>query len=134
MDAVSYAAFDCAVTAWSLVDWVWVSFEGPKRQELIDRLGGNIGNKGEFHDRLFDRVPGFQVCYHLATFAKHFGVNHKPLDDLMLTRTFSWQGDPNKEPPDAEKLLFFHTQGEMSIADELFDRIAFEWAKLLRGL
>jgi hypothetical protein len=134
MNVVSYAAFDCAVAAWSLADWAWVAFEGGKRQELIKRLGGNIANKGQFHDRLFVHIPGFQVCYHLATFAKHFGVDRKPVDDLLLTRTFSWQGDPDKEPPDAEKLLAFHTQGEMFIADELFDRIAFEWTKLLRGL
>jgi hypothetical protein len=133
-DELTYAACDCAVTGWSMVDWAWSASTEHERAKLAGLLGGVVNSKNEFAELLFNRIPGYQVCYHLATFAKHFGVKNHPLDDLVFVRTFTWQGQSEREPPDCEKSIQFHTGGNMYWAEELFDRIAFEWRQLLKRL
>lgn len=134
IDQVGYAAFDCAITAWSMVDWVWEYYDDARRQELANRLGGKAANKNELANLLFARIPGYQVCYHLATFAKHFGVNKHPVDDLVLVRWSSWPGDADAEPADSEKTLVYSTKDQVFVANDLFMNALFEWSKLLKGL
>ncbi|KPX55570.1 hypothetical protein LCH33_002834 [Pseudomonas amygdali] len=64
-----YYAFDCGVTAWSMVDWVWKYHNS----EIVKRFGPKRNDFAEWVRQSSDHL---RICYQLATSAKHRGVDN----------------------------------------------------------
>ncbi|MFL1588291.1 hypothetical protein [Stutzerimonas stutzeri] len=56
----AFHAFNCAVTAWHVVDWAWV--------EGKDKLGGN---KKKWIKNITDECPQLAICQALSNNGKH---------------------------------------------------------------
>ncbi|WP_441268107.1 hypothetical protein AB7G19_22405 [Bradyrhizobium sp. 215_C5_N1_1] len=69
----SYRAFNCAVTAWSICDWVW-NFATPDLRERFRAQSPNPDAKGSepLASLLRERSRELAICQQLANGSKHF--------------------------------------------------------------
>jgi hypothetical protein len=69
----SYRAFNCAVTAWSISDWVWNAASGDLRQRLRSESPKPEASDAEcFASLLRDQSRELAICQQLANGSKHF--------------------------------------------------------------
>ena len=90
----AYAVMNAVTTAWQMKDWV---YEALREADALDRLNtfaGRIirGNK-DFGTFLCERSPWMNVCFQLATAAKHFDVGQDT--GLEVITTIEFQVDPD---------------------------------------
>lgn len=88
-DLVAFAAFNCAIDAWSLRDWCWHWLAAKKRTDL----GGDAKQLGR---TLFAAIPNLEICVMLCNGAKHFQIDKD--DRAILSRvstapTYATAGD-----------------------------------------
>jgi hypothetical protein len=62
-EEVAYRADNCATTAWSIVDWIWVEMEPIRAQEY--------GSDVRFRAHCRTRTPHLEICDSLANSSKH---------------------------------------------------------------
>lgn len=79
--AAAYFAFDCGITAWAMVDWVWKYHH--------TELFKHFGKKYCFADWVRAESDSLRICYQLANSAKHLGVDSHP--DHNLTTEVEWE-------------------------------------------
>ncbi|ALX11471.1 hypothetical protein P350_07885 [Burkholderia cepacia JBK9] len=89
----AYAVMNAVTTAWQMKDWV---YEALRETEALDRLnefsGRVIRGNRDFGRFLCDRSPWMNVCFQLATAAKHFEVGQDT--GLEVITTVEFQVDP----------------------------------------
>jgi hypothetical protein len=56
MPALAYRAFNCAVTAWHLSDWVWKAFNLKQRHRFADK-------KRNFQRNSRDQCSALRLCW-----------------------------------------------------------------------
>jgi hypothetical protein len=100
---LAFAAFDCAVDAWSLVDWVWEWLVENGRE--TSPLDPTKGAPEKFIRAVQSVIPGLSTCRQLATGAKHFRVRRGNREDIV--------GYVEDADPNAPDNLFF---GHMRVA------------------
>jgi hypothetical protein len=80
--APAYCAFNCAVTAWHLADWVWNASSEDRRADILALLGSTAGNDrnafGKFQTAIRSKSRALQICRQLATGSKHMSVTDHP--------------------------------------------------------
>ncbi|UWU20161.1 hypothetical protein N2601_12740 [Rhizobium sp. CB3060] len=142
-----YAAIDCAVDAWHLVDWVLhrdqvddANFTrltgGRKRKETKperDQFDGKTV-EANFADAQEHRLPALKFCRILANSVKHREIRKDSMPEL-------WSGSSYKltwETRDGERSLKSHTlfvyvgyEGEKHHAFDLFEKMADQWRTFL---
>ena len=68
-------AFNCALTAWHLTDWVWVAHfrdDSAARQKIGLAAGGHHSElKREFNKYVADQSPELRLCQDIANGLKH---------------------------------------------------------------
>ena len=77
-EPIAYAAFNCAVAAWQMVDWAWCDDHpgrAPKGREVE-----------EFGDRLRAESRALDICESLANSAKHRARRQKQINAAVSTR------------------------------------------------
>jgi len=74
-----YAAIDCAVSCWSLVDWTLRSVTEQRRSDLCGARGGTRG----FVETNSHRIPHLAHCQQIANAAKHLVLDRMPEDPLL---------------------------------------------------
>jgi hypothetical protein len=62
-NAVAYSAFNCAITAWSLVDWLW--------EEMSDADKSSFGTSAKFGAYCMSHSSNLEICESLANSGKH---------------------------------------------------------------
>jgi hypothetical protein len=67
MPALAYSAFNCAVTAWHLADWVWKAL--PRRRQRTE------GGEEKFKQACRDKCPALAHCWLIANASKHGGID-----------------------------------------------------------
>ncbi|MDX0320356.1 hypothetical protein GOC38_22455 [Sinorhizobium meliloti] len=80
-----YAAFDCAIGAWHMVDWLLAAIS-PSRQGYLTRTGTKIRSQG-FITLNEDRLPGIRECQAVANSGKHRILTIMPDDPSLSART-----------------------------------------------
>jgi hypothetical protein len=63
-----WRAFNCAVTAWHISDWLW--------KERRD-AGLDVGDLLKFQNTMQNRSRELRLCKHIATASKHRGVDRR---------------------------------------------------------
>lgn len=142
-----YAAFDCAVDAWHLVDWTlhFVDEASHERLSGSKRAGpskknsskNNMTAEARFKERQRDRLPALEYCHMLANSVKHREVRNDLMPDLWSgsTAILTWS-NPEKETgersvKDLSVLTYVTVDDERYKAIELFEDMADQWRAFL---
>jgi len=120
-----YAAFDCAVDAWHLVDC-----PGPPKKS-------NLTVEASFAVTQADRLPALKFCHMLANSVKHREVRNDLMPNLWTggTVTLSWS-EPDKDTGERSVtsvglLTYVTVDGERYNAVVLFEDMADQWRTFL---
>jgi len=125
---LAFVAFDCAVDAWSLVDWVWEWLIAQGREPQPP--DPSTGVPKAFICSIQNAVPVLRICRQLATGAKHFQVRRNNREEVA---TFVEEARP--DAPD--NLFFGHMRyasawvledDEATLAYRIFDRALMQWS------
>jgi hypothetical protein len=138
-----YAAFDCAVDAWHLVDWTLHFVGGDRHEELSgrkragSRKKSNLTVEASFAITQEDRLPALKFCHMLANSVKHREVRNDLMPNLWTGSTviLSWS-EPERETgerslKDASALTYITVDGKRYEAVELFNDMADQWRSFL---
>jgi hypothetical protein len=137
-----YAAFDCAVDAWHLVDWT-LHFADDAAYERLSgykRNGpkkGNLTVEASFMETQKKRLPALEVCHTLANSVKHREVRNDRMPELWTGSTgiLSWSEpatDTGRRSVTGVKLLtYLEADGERHNAIDLFEAMAAQWRVFL---
>lgn len=68
---MGYAALDCAITAWHLMDWLLASVSPKRHEELTGIKQGKSSPAKGFIERNEHRLPGIRDCQLIANTGKH---------------------------------------------------------------
>jgi hypothetical protein len=81
----SYRAFNCAVTAWSICDWVWNATSADLRKRLLAESPDPKGRNAEpLASLLRQQSRELAICQQLANGSKHFNLRDK-YDDQTIS-------------------------------------------------
>jgi hypothetical protein len=86
-----YAAFDCAVGSWHLVDWTLHTVSKVRCLELCGVSAGQRGSSTGFIARNTDRVPHLAECQQIANTGKHMVLTMATNPDLIAGSTVLMQ-------------------------------------------
>lgn len=138
-----YAAFDCAVDAWHLVDWTLHFVDDASHERLSGFKRGGPSRKGKltvearFADTQDGRLPALKFCRMLANSVKHREVRNDLMPGVWTgsTAILSWS-KPERETgerslKDITLLTYVEVDGERYKAVELFEDMADQWRTFL---
>ena len=93
LDARAYAVMNAITTAWQMKDWVYAALAGAGQLDRLHTFAGRtIKGRKEFGVYLTGRSPWMNMCFQLATAAKHFEVGQKAGPEVVTGVDF--QVDP----------------------------------------
>jgi hypothetical protein len=141
----AYHAFNCAVTAWHLADWIWESGTAECRINILAKLERWAPAKKpknpftEFQLALMERYRSLHICRQLATGAKHkIIVDHA---DPEVAAKEDWYGEPLRVGGSVGSRLIEYMprlmiidRGETRDAIEVFEDAWASWKEFLREL
>lgn len=81
-----YKAFDCAITAWQMSDWVWANIEN--KDEILQKVPEKYAGRkplSQFQALICDENKYIRICSHIANSNKHFGVDNRPDPNLKVS-------------------------------------------------
>ena len=81
-----YRAWNCAITAWHITDWVWENFSDELRKELRTK------DVFEFQEYVRSQCPALKLCYQIATGSKHFLMKNNNTDPIVSALISDGQG------------------------------------------
>lgn len=138
-----YAAFDCAVDAWHLVDWTLHSLDEDRHEQLSGRnrpgppKKSNLTAEASFAATQADRLPALKFCRMLANSAKHREVRKDSLPNFRTGSTAILRWSKPKEETgerpltNISPLTYVEVDGERYKAVELFEDMADQWRTFL---
>lgn len=78
LDELAFRAFNAAVTAWHMGDWVWADMTEDQRNGLRTDWKHRLSNLGEFRSRAREISRAIGLCREIATASKHVEVTQSP--------------------------------------------------------
>ncbi|CAG4890887.1 hypothetical protein [Paraburkholderia gardini] len=85
----AYAVMNAVTTAWQMKDWVYEALrEAGALNHLNEFAGRIIRGKKDFGTFLCENSPWMNVCFQLATAAKHFDVGQDTGLEVLTTIEF----------------------------------------------
>jgi hypothetical protein len=89
-----YHAFNCAVTAWHLTDWLWQDIDSsPELKAKLEREIGPLKNDQAFQKYVSEECNALRLCQQIANGSKHCRLTRgKP--DPNVAAEISDVGDP----------------------------------------
>lgn len=136
-----YAAFDCAVNSWHLVDWTLHLADNAAYERLSGQKRGakrgKVTPEASFMDAQLDRLPALEVCYTLANSVKHreMRTDRMPTVSTGSTGLFSWSepatGTGRRSITGITLLTYLEADGERHNAIDLFEAMAAQWRVFL---
>jgi hypothetical protein len=76
----AYHAFNCAVTAWHMTDWVWEYLAPQSQAELAKRLSLRASTLRSFQDAIALSSRALNACQEIANGSKHRKVRRPQAD------------------------------------------------------
>lgn len=86
----AYKAFNTAVTAWHLVDWVWGSVPKESRSEAFRTLQIDGKNQEDFNNGLIAKSKCLKICKEVANGSKHMSDKKS----LSMKADLKWKSVP----------------------------------------
>ncbi|MEJ7013770.1 hypothetical protein [Sinorhizobium meliloti] len=139
-DAVTYAAFDCAVAATHIADWVLMTVDEGVHIKLT---GAAVSNKGDvslsgFEQTSGHRVPALRFCRDIANHVKHVRLTRsKPMPNTETGRSvrFDPPFDAERGPALVQRVYAFayiKVDDQKYPVIELFQDMAGQWERFLK--
>jgi hypothetical protein len=132
-----YWAFNCAVTAWHLVDWIWADATDEQKAKLASTYGFNQADgRDAFAKALLDLVPELAACSDIANGSKHFKLT-RPKTSVEAETNFAVVVDPAMTGLSrGDYLLAMHVwlPGRNMTAGYFFDTLLAFWHDLMRSI
>jgi hypothetical protein len=127
---VAYRAFNCAITAWSLADWLW--------GDLSDAQKHHFGGKDtQFRTHCMESTRALEMCESLANSSKHRTRRPQQFNANIVTKMMAQVdhlsvGDPVGGPLDTwqwKAIILHHGVEYEAIA--IFDEAHADWLALI---
>jgi hypothetical protein len=135
----AYHGFNCAVTAWHMVDWVWESLTPGQQQELAAEMGMPSANGSKFRHEMRLACRAINCCRDIATGSKHKVVSKGA--DPEVRAALEWDVlhatcESTVEEPMARyrARLVIHDEYGARPALEVFEEAFDFWHRLLEHL
>lgn len=136
-----YIAFNCAVTAWHMADWVWHCANDQQRSTLegslsFKRTGDERESLRAFQRALGDKLPQLAACREFANGSKHFKLD-KPKDGFQVDAGYAFVVEPgNSKRLRGDAMLQLHVfmPNQNMTALCFFDSLLGFWNDLLGTL
>jgi hypothetical protein len=135
-----YIAFNCAVTAWHLADWVWQSANDEQRAMLEERLafkrtGNERTSLHAFNDALGKDFPQLAACREFANGSKHFLLNN-PKEGFQAEAGYAFVVEPGTGRFRGEAMLQLHVHlpNQNMSAMVFFNSLLVYWNNILAML
>jgi hypothetical protein len=129
----SYRAFNCAVTAWSISDWVWKSASADLRRRLRAESPKPDANDAEcFASLLRQQSRELAICQQLANGSKHFVLdkyNDKTVSSYRTASVSFFLSDTGEEHIEHTHGVFVETGTHVYSDLGLFTRAHDYWRK-----
>lgn len=89
----AYAIMNAIITAWQMKDWIYTALQNRNELDRLNQFSGrHIHGRRDFGTFLCERSPWMNMCFQLATAAKHFSVEQRA--GLEVTTTIEFQVEP----------------------------------------
>lgn len=129
----AYHAFNCAVTAWHMVDWVWMSCDENGRAELAAAMDMPRRDLGAFQHAV-RRDRALNCCRDIATGSKHKNVDRRPDPDVRAALEWSVEHATVESPVDEPLAryranLVVHDRSGARPAVEVFEEALEYWTR-----
>ena len=93
----AYHAFNCAVTAWHMTDWIWLYVGDQERRELARKHGLARVDLLDFQDAIANESRALNSCRELCNGSKHREVTRKRADPhVRVGATWGRLSSPRK--------------------------------------
>ncbi|WP_146076407.1 hypothetical protein [Rhizobium grahamii] len=142
-----YAAIDCAVDGWHLVDWVlhrdqiddatFTRLTGGRKRNETKEERDKFGRKTvevSFAETQDERLPDLKFCHVLANSAKHREVRKDSMPELWNGSSYklAWETiNGERSLRSATLFVYFEYNGEKYHAKDLFEEMADQWRTFL---
>lgn len=91
-DDAKYAAFDCAVDAWHMTDWVLAAVDSERHHQLCGEVRLAPQAAVRFAEQQAERLPILKYCREIANGVKHFELRPKyRMDNVSTNSTVTFQ-------------------------------------------
>jgi hypothetical protein len=127
---VADRTFNCAVTVWSIADWLWVEL-GDNQKAQFDN------NVARFRSDCAKSTPDLETCESLSSASRHRQrepqwFNKKVVANTVARRTYFSVNDPIRQPLAKWKWeTIIVNDGVEHKAVDVFDRAYADWCKLI---
>ena len=127
---LAYGAFNAAVTAWQLMDWVWKEIDLSKKKRL------SLNNLGDLQRLCRNQCRALYLCRQIATASKHWEVRDYADPSVQAkmdadVRRFS-AGDPVGTPLSTWRWnLIIHDGAQTFNAIQVFDDAQYFWGQFM---
>jgi len=135
---VQYAAFDCAVDAFHLIDWVLHAVDDDAHLRLTSKGRAKHGVIPGFITTNAIRLPDLEICRQIANSVKHVVMTFGPQMENMSTGSTVVFDPPfmaaQPVPPGFRiyALAYIELDGVQHSVIELFEHMARQWETFLR--
>jgi hypothetical protein len=110
----AYHAYNFAVTAWHLVDWVWAASDGRSREHLAHYFNGApMAKNANLFDAIACRFRAIHVCGQIANGSKHYIAAWR--EDPSVEAKVLWV--QHDDDPKSDDRIRFAFQRRLAIRD-----------------
>lgn len=135
-DDVKYAAFDCAVDAWHMTDWVLAAVDDQRHLELCGEVRLHAQAAVRFSEKQAERLPILKFCRDIANGVKHFALRPKHrLDNVATSANISIRlksAEDGIAVASASPIAQLIVDGTRYNAVEFFDDAYSQWSDFLK--
>ena len=117
VDQLRDSAFNAALTAWHLCDWVFNDMTLEQRHKL------GFGGLGDLQKYVRENCRALYLCRQAATASKHWAVNSHPDPDVEVV---VWHNETGWT-------IHFVDGGQEQPADVVFESALAFWTEFIRG-
>ena len=111
----AYHAYNFAVTAWHLTDWVWAASDAELKKYLSKYFNGaRMEKKGDLFDAIATRFRAIHICGQIANGSKHYIATWG--NDPAIEAKAHWIENNECAKPDDRVRFFF--QKKLTVRDD----------------
>jgi hypothetical protein len=130
----SYHAFNFAVTAYHMIDWVWETSDAESHALMSKSLNNErINQKGDFVAAVSNKYRSIYICRLIANSSKHYQLTRRDDPAIHVREHWNYGETDDGEPLTVVSLEICDGDNVWS-AVEVFSEAVRDWSRLLRAL
>jgi hypothetical protein len=131
----AYAVMNAVTTAWLMKDWVYGALGSSGQLDRLHQFAGReIRNKSDLGNFLTGNSPWMNMCFQLATAAKHFAVDAKAGPDIETAIDFQFDPGASAHDLTGRDEIVVRTHDNMISGPDLVLLLDYIWSHALVDL